>query len=54
MMLDQLGQFEAAEGIGSAIASVLRAGAVRTADLGGSNSTREVAEAIRDEMRSQA
>jgi tartrate dehydrogenase/decarboxylase/D-malate dehydrogenase len=54
MMLDQLGLSEAAEGIGSAVASVLRAGEVRTADLGGSNSTKEVAEAIRDEMRSQA
>jgi tartrate dehydrogenase len=54
MMLDQLGLSEAAEGIGSAVASVLRAGEVRTADLGGSNSTRELAEAIRDKMRSQA
>jgi len=54
MMLDQLGQSEAAEGIGSAVASVLRAGEVRTADIGGSSSTKEVAQAVRDEMRSRA
>ena len=54
MMLDQLGETTAANGIGDAVAAVLRAGEVRTADIGGSNTTSEVGEAIRHEMRKQA
>ena len=46
MMLEHLGQTEAAQGIESAVAAVLREGRIRTADLGGSSGTREVADAV--------
>jgi len=46
MMLDHLGQPEAAADIERAVAAVLAEGAVRTPDLGGSSSTSEVTEAV--------
>lgn len=46
MMLDHLGEAEAAVAIDNAIRAVLREGAVKTADLGGSNTSSEVREAI--------
>jgi len=46
MLLDHFGEGDAADGIGTAVAEVLAAGEVRTADLGGSNRTSEVGAAI--------
>ncbi len=46
MMLDHLGYPEAADAIVDAIAALLRDGGPRTADLGGTATTREVGEAI--------
>jgi tartrate dehydrogenase/decarboxylase/D-malate dehydrogenase len=46
MMLDHLGHGEAATAIVDAIAALLRDGGPRTADLGGTATTREVGEAI--------
>ena len=46
MMLDHLGEHEAADSVGMAISTVLAAGDVRTADLGGTSSTAEVGAAI--------
>lgn len=46
MMLDWLGETEKASRIEQAVASVIREGAVRTYDMGGSNTTMEMAEAI--------
>lgn len=46
MLLDHFGEGDAADAIGTAVAEVLAAGEVRTADLGGSNRTSEVGEAI--------
>jgi tartrate dehydrogenase/decarboxylase/D-malate dehydrogenase len=45
-MLDHLEMPEAGRAIEQAVAKVLREGAVRTADLGGKSSTREVGEAV--------
>ena len=42
MMLDHLGEEEAAAGVDAAVAAVLAAGEVRTRDIGGTNSTAEV------------
>ena len=50
MMLDHLGEHQAAEGVGSAISKVLAAGEVRTADLGGTASTAEVGAAVAAEV----
>jgi tartrate dehydrogenase/decarboxylase/D-malate dehydrogenase len=46
MMLEHLGENEAAQAVERAVASVLRNGAVQPPDLGGSSSTTEVAEAV--------
>ena len=46
MMLDWLGEEEKAAAIDQAVAEVLREGIVRTYDMGGSNSTLEMGEAI--------
>lgn len=46
MLLDHLGETEAADAIGSAIGSVLETGEVRTRDLGGTSSTSEVGAAV--------
>jgi isocitrate dehydrogenase (NAD+) len=47
MMLEHLGEREAASRIRTALASVLAAATIRTRDLGGSASTSEFAEAVR-------
>jgi len=46
MMLDYLGETEKAAAVESAIATVIAEGKVRTYDMGGSNTTLEVAEAV--------
>jgi len=46
MMLDHLGEADAADQIQAAIKKVIAAGEVRTRDMGGSNTTSEVGEAI--------
>jgi tartrate dehydrogenase/decarboxylase/D-malate dehydrogenase len=46
MMLDHLGLVEAGQQVESAVVAVLAAGKVRTPDLGGSSSTREVTDAV--------
>ncbi len=46
MMLDYLGEFDKSSSLESAIAGVIKEGKVRTYDMGGSNSTLEVAEAV--------
>ena len=45
-MLDYLGEGEMASRLEATIARVVRAGKVRTYDMGGSNTTLEVAEAV--------
>ncbi len=50
MMLDHLGHGEAATAIVDAIAALLRDGGPRTADLGGTATTREVGEAIAEAL----
>ena len=52
MLLRHLAELDAARRIETAVDEVLRAGRVRTADLGGTSSTREVADAIRDAVGS--
>ena len=46
MMLDYLGETEKAEALESAIAGVIAEGKVRTYDMGGNNTTLEMAEAV--------
>ncbi|TET49960.1 MAG: isocitrate/isopropylmalate dehydrogenase family protein, partial [Anaerolineales bacterium] len=46
LMLDWLGEADAAEALGEAISAVIGEGKVRTYDMGGSSSTLEMAEAI--------
>ena len=46
MLLDHLGETKAAAAIGDAVGAVLAAGEVRTRDLGGTNTTDEVGQAI--------
>ena len=46
MLLDHLGEAEAADAVGAAIAAVLAEGAVRTPDIGGTSRTSEVGAAI--------
>ena len=46
MLLDHLGEHEAADSVGRAISEVLAAGEVRTRDLGGTSSTAEVGAAV--------
>jgi len=46
MMLEHLGQVEAARDIERSVAAVLEGGLVRTPDLGGSSSTVEVTDAV--------
>lgn len=52
MMLDHLGEKEAARSVEDAIFRVLAASTVRTRDIGGNASTRDVGEAIAAEMSS--
>jgi tartrate dehydrogenase/decarboxylase/D-malate dehydrogenase len=54
MMLDNLGEAEAADHIEAAIANTLGAGEVRTRDMGGSNSTIEMGSAVVAAMRATA
>ena len=51
MLLRHLTELDAARRVEGAVDEVLRTGAVRTADLGGTSSTREVAIAIAHEVR---
>ena len=51
MMLDHLGQDQAASEIERAVAGVLAEGRVRTPDLGGSSQTSEVTEAVIQKLR---
>ena len=46
LMLDWLGEGEMADHLEKAVARVIKEGKVRTYDMGGSNSTKEVAEAV--------
>lgn len=50
MLLDHVGEPEAARGIGEAVGAVMAAGEVRTRDVGGTSSTIEVGEAIRKRL----
>ncbi|MCJ7726360.1 MAG: 3-isopropylmalate dehydrogenase [Acidimicrobiia bacterium] len=55
MMLDHLGQTEAAAAVGRAVAGTLEAGQIRTKDIGGTNTTDEVgAEVARRIMEEQS
>ncbi|MHC1585558.1 MAG: isocitrate/isopropylmalate dehydrogenase family protein [Candidatus Syntropharchaeia archaeon] len=51
MMLEEIGEKKAGEKVLSAIQSVLKEGKIRTPDLGGSSSTEEVGNAIRDKIK---
>ncbi len=50
MMCDHLGEGEKAQAVESAVARVIREGKVRTYDLGGSNTTLEVGQAVADAL----
>ena len=52
MMLDHLGEKEAARAVEDAIFRVLAASSVRTRDIGGNASTREMGEAVAAEVSS--
>lgn len=51
MLLRHLGEREAATGVESAVDRVLERGEVRTADLGGTSTTSQVADAVADAVR---
>jgi isocitrate/isopropylmalate dehydrogenase len=46
MLLDHLGQANAAAAVHNAVAAVLKAGRPRTPDLGGNDGTKAVADAV--------
>ncbi|NQV05216.1 3-isopropylmalate dehydrogenase, partial [bacterium] len=46
MMLDHLGENDAADSVGQAVAAILSEREIRTKDLGGTNSTSEVGTAV--------
>ncbi|NOY88384.1 MAG: isocitrate/isopropylmalate dehydrogenase family protein, partial [FCB group bacterium] len=50
MMLDWLGETESANALEKAIAEVIKEGKVRTYDMGGNNTTLEVAQAVADKL----
>jgi isocitrate/isopropylmalate dehydrogenase len=50
MMLEHLGQEEAAGDIRRAVSEVLGSGAVKTGDMGGRHSTSKMSDAIRDRL----
>jgi isocitrate/isopropylmalate dehydrogenase len=50
MMLEHLGETEAAESILSAVIDTLAAGKVRTADMGGQHKTYEMGDAVTQAM----
>jgi tartrate dehydrogenase/decarboxylase/D-malate dehydrogenase len=54
MLLDHIGRSELAQALLDSIEDVLEDGTVRTPDLGGSNSTTDMADAIIDQLRSRA
>jgi 3-isopropylmalate dehydrogenase len=54
MMLDWLGEKDKAERVKNAVAEVIAEGRIRTYDMGGSNSTTEVAEAVAARARTGA
>ena len=54
MMLDWLGEAEMASRMKRAVADVVMEGKARTYDLGGSNSSTEVAEAVAQKARQEA
>ena len=51
MMLDYLGENKCAEYVENAVINVMKEGEHLTPDLGGSSTTREVAEAIIDALK---
>ena len=51
MMLRQLGEREAADAVESAIAETLASSRVRTPDIGGNSTTRDLGEAIATQVR---
>ncbi len=53
MMLEHIGEQDAADDIESSIAAVLAAGDVRTKDMGGNAKTHEMGKAIADQLRKQ-
>ena len=50
LMLDWLGETDKAQALESAIAAVVQEGRVRTYDMGGSDSTMKVAEAVAERV----
>jgi isocitrate/isopropylmalate dehydrogenase len=50
MMLDWLGETEMAVRLEAAVAAVIAEGAVRTYDMGGANTTMEMAEAVASKL----
>ena len=52
LMMDYLGEKEAAAGIEKAVLEVLRGGKVRTADLGGTHKTSQMSDAITERIKS--
>jgi isocitrate/isopropylmalate dehydrogenase len=50
MMLDYLGELDTAAAVESAIADIINEGKVRTYDMGGTNTTLEVAEAVAERL----
>ncbi|MBN1921291.1 MAG: isocitrate/isopropylmalate dehydrogenase family protein [Anaerolineae bacterium] len=50
LMLDWLGEFESAKALESAIAAVIAEGKIRTYDMGGKNTTLDVARAVAEKM----
>ena len=50
MMLDWLGETEKADRLEKAIAEVISEGKIRTYDMGGSNTTLEVGQAVADKL----
>ena len=53
MMLEHLGEAEAAQAIEHAIFKILASSSVRTRDIGGSASTRDMGEAIASEVTAE-
>jgi tartrate dehydrogenase len=52
MMLDHLGETKASGDVGAAISEILSAGVVKTRDMGGHHSTREMGDAVRNAILS--
>ena len=50
MMLDWLGEKEKADRIEKAVAAVIKEGKIRTYDMGGNNTTLEMANAIAEKL----